>query len=98
IDDFQKKRQRMAKIYDDALKELPLELPEWPTNASDIHAWHLYPIRLKTDSAINRDDFIKKLSDLGIGCSVHFIPLHKQPVWRDTYNLNASDFPVSEEC
>ncbi|EOT2499802.1 DegT/DnrJ/EryC1/StrS family aminotransferase, partial [Shigella sonnei] len=33
IDDFQKKRQRMAKIYDDALKELPLELPEWPTNA-----------------------------------------------------------------
>jgi dTDP-4-amino-4,6-dideoxygalactose transaminase len=31
--------------------------------------------------------------DRGIGCSVHFIPLHLHPYWRDTYKLQPSDFP-----
>lgn len=33
------------------------------------------------------------MAEKGIGCSVHFIPLHIQPYWRDTYNLKPQDFP-----
>ena len=33
------------------------------------------------------------MADLGIGCSVHFIPLHMQPVWRDSYQLRPEQFP-----
>ena len=31
----------------------------------------------------------------GIGCSVHFIPLHMQPYWRDLYRLTPSMLPVA---
>ena len=44
---------------------------------------------------IDRDEFIKKMSELGVGCSVHFIPLHLQPYWRDKYGLKEDDFPVA---
>ncbi|MOA70516.1 TDP-4-oxo-6-deoxy-D-glucose transaminase [compost metagenome] len=27
---------------------------------------------------------------------MHFIPLHRQPVWRDAYGLKREDFPVAD--
>ncbi|MBD2813267.1 DegT/DnrJ/EryC1/StrS family aminotransferase [Xenorhabdus sp. Flor] len=97
IDLFQKKREKMAKFYDEELKNLPLILPAKPLNSDSQHAWHLYPIRLKDEVKISRDDFIIKMSEKNIGCSVHFIPLHKHPIWRDTYSLCDKDFPVAEK-
>jgi dTDP-4-amino-4,6-dideoxygalactose transaminase len=35
---------------------------------------------------------------LGIGCSVHYIPLHLHPYWRDRYALRAADFPHSQHA
>jgi dTDP-4-amino-4,6-dideoxygalactose transaminase len=95
IDRFHEKRILMARIYDEAFKFLPLTLP---ARSSDIteHALHLYPIRLNSDVDISRDDFIVKMSEHNIGCSVHFIPLHRQPVWRDTYGLTPEQFPNAE--
>ena len=52
-------------------------------------------LRLRDDAPIERDAFIQAMSDLGIGCSVHFIPLHLHPYWRDTYALQPDDFPES---
>ena len=60
-----------------------------------MHSWHLYVIRLRPEAGIERDAFIKRMSELGIGCSVHFIPLHLQPYWRDTYRLRPEDFPAA---
>lgn len=61
------------------------------------HAWHLYPIRLRLDGlAIDRSGFIQELRKRGIGASVHFIPLHRQPFYRDKYHYHAEDFPVAE--
>lgn len=97
IDAFQLRREKMARVYDEALKDLPLVLPQWPSNSNDIHAWHLYPVRLQSDAKINRDELIVKLAELGVGCSVHFIPLHRQPVWKEAYNLAEEDFSVSEQ-
>jgi len=59
----------------------------------DVHAWHLYVLRLGAAAPISRDRFIEVLAQNGIGCSVHFIPLHLHPYWRERYALEPDDFP-----
>ena len=58
-----------------------------------MHAWHLYVVRLNHDAPVSRDDFINEMAAAGIGTSVHFIPLHLHPYWRDTYSLRPEQFP-----
>ncbi|QIM62301.1 UDP-4-amino-4,6-dideoxy-N-acetyl-beta-L-altrosamine transaminase [Pasteurellaceae bacterium Orientalotternb1] len=96
IDGFYQKRLAMGKKYEIELASLPIILPP-NAEGNSTHAWHIYPIRLKENCGIGRDDFILKMSEKGIGCSVHFIPLHKQPIWRDSYNLKPEDFPIAEQ-
>lgn len=92
---FQQKRAHIAALYDRALAKLPLILP--PHAASgDIHAWHLYVTQLHEAAGVPRDTFIERLFEQGIGCSVHYIPLHLQPYWRDSYRLTPAMFPVSQ--
>jgi len=91
---FQRKRQQMANVYDEAFKDLPIILPPH-ARLGDTHAWHLYVVRLQDESKITRNQFIQQMAEKGIGCSVHFIPLHLQPYWRDTYALKESDFPCA---
>ena len=95
IDGFLKRRQYLAARYDNALAGLPLRLPASGDDASS-HAWHLYVVRLTAEASMGRDELIRKLSERGIGASVHFIPLHRQPVWRDSCHLSPALFPVAE--
>jgi dTDP-4-amino-4,6-dideoxygalactose transaminase len=93
-DRFQARRQQMAERYSAALQDLPVRLP--PVAApGDQHAWHLYVLRLLPHAGISRDDFIQAMADRGIGCSVHFIPLHLHPYWRDVYRLSPGDYPCA---
>jgi dTDP-4-amino-4,6-dideoxygalactose transaminase len=55
-------------------------------------------VRLTPQAALTRDELILQLSQRGIGTSVHFIPLHRQPVWRDACALSPARFPVAEGC
>ena len=89
---FQKKRELIAKNYDKAFSELPLILPPKPC-LGDTHSWHLYVIRLTPIVKIDRDLFIKEMFTKGIGCGVHFIPLHILSYWSDTYGYKPSDYP-----
>jgi dTDP-4-amino-4,6-dideoxygalactose transaminase len=91
---FQRRRAEMAVWYDEALKDLPVILPP-KAPSGDVHAWHLYVIRLKEGVKVSRDRFIELMAEKGIGCSVHFIPLHIHPYWRDRYNLKPEDFPCA---
>jgi lipopolysaccharide/colanic/teichoic acid biosynthesis glycosyltransferase len=95
IDRFQQRRQQMAQRYDEALAGLPLLLPPQPSPGSS-HAWHLYVVRLTAAAHIGRDELITQLSQHGIGTSVHFIPLHRQPYWRETCGLTQAQFPVAD--
>jgi dTDP-4-amino-4,6-dideoxygalactose transaminase len=95
IDGFLQRRQQLARGYADGLKGLPLRLPP-DAAAGSGHAWHLYVVRLTAAARIGRDDLILKLSERGIGTSVHFIPLHRQPYWRDTCGLTPEQFPVAD--
>lgn len=93
-DDFHHKRTRMAMRYLDELKGLPLRLPSDVTNKfTDTHSWHLFVVSLNENAPISRDEFIQKMVDVGIGTSVHFIPLHIQPYWKNEYKLESTNFP-----
>ncbi|QEL57628.1 DegT/DnrJ/EryC1/StrS family aminotransferase [Chromobacterium paludis] len=93
---FYDKREAMAQRFDRELADLPLILPARAKDEGSNHAWHLYPVRIQPEAGISRDDFIAKMAEKGIGCSVHFIPLHRQPVWRDGYQLTREQFPVAD--
>jgi perosamine synthetase len=86
-------RRHIAERYDEGLADLP-EI-QVPARAPDIqHAWHLYIIQLNLERLrINRQEFIKALKSQNIGTSVHFIPLHLHPFYRDTFGYRPADFP-----
>lgn len=94
---FQARREAIARQYDAQLAGLPLLTPPRP-QAGDQHAWHLYVVRLDDGAAVGRDAFIERLFAAGIGCSVHYIPLHRHPYWRERYALDAAQFPASERA
>jgi len=97
IDRFHARRSAMAARYNEALAGLPVRLPAWPGPGAT-HAWHLYVLRLLETAHIGRDELVLRLAEHGIGTSVHFIPLHRQPYWREHYGLCADDFPVAERA
>jgi dTDP-4-amino-4,6-dideoxygalactose transaminase len=89
-------RREIADRYTEAFKDS--EIIKTPHgNADRISAWHLYVIQLNLESlSIDRSRFIEELRIRGIGASVHFIPLHKHPFYRDAFGYNSVDFPVAE--
>ena len=92
---FLQRRQQLAARYLHALRDLPLVLPA-DAPAGDLHAWHLFVLRLSDAATITRDEVIQRLSDAGISTSVHYVPLHRQPYWRDRYQLRPEQFPVAD--
>lgn len=94
LDRFLRRREELARRYDQGLRDLCLRLPEHAP-PDELHAWHLYVVRLNDDAPVSRDDFINEMAAAGIGTSVHFIPLHVQPYWRDSYSLHPERFPIA---
>lgn len=94
---FQQRRERLAALYDAGLASLPVTTPPRP-KAGNSHAWHLYVLQLGDAATIGRDALIERLFAARIGCSVHYIPLHLQPYWRDRYALRPEQFPHSERA
>ncbi|HEB75225.1 MAG TPA: DegT/DnrJ/EryC1/StrS family aminotransferase [Nitrospirae bacterium] len=102
-----RRRTRIAELYNEAFKELEeLETPAAPPSIPGSapsglevkHSWHLYVIRLNLERlTIDRGRFIEELKERGVGTSVHFIPLHIHPYYRDTYGYKPEDFPVAYE-
>lgn len=93
-DEMLAKRQAIAARYDEAFADLPVILPPHATGSST-HAWYLYVIRLRDDAPLCRDKFIEEMSHLGIGTSVHFIPLHTHPYWKEVCGHEPDDFPAA---
>lgn len=95
VDAFQQVRRKIAETYTNAFADLEEITP--PMEKKDVvSAWHLYPIRLNLDMlTIDRSQFIEELKKRNIGSSVHFIPLHTQPYYRDKYGYTPEDYPVA---
>lgn len=94
-DRFQARRQAIAQAYSKAFADLPVQLPS-PAPAGELHSWHLYVLQLDLERlAIDRDRFIELMAEQRVGTSVHFIPLHLHPYWRDRYGFVPESFPVA---
>jgi dTDP-4-amino-4,6-dideoxygalactose transaminase len=105
-DIFWKRRIEIATKYNEYFKDLiEIETPlmgnngqqdKWRSSKDVKHSWHLYVIKLNLQSlTIDRNGFIEELKKRGIGTSVHFIPLHIHPYYRDLYGYKPEDFPVA---
>lgn len=95
VDRMWQRRQEIARRFNQAFAansalQIPLDLAE------SSHAWHLYILRLNLEQlSIDRTQFIQALKRRNIGCSVHFIPLHLHPYYRETYGYRPEDLPVA---
>jgi dTDP-4-amino-4,6-dideoxygalactose transaminase len=91
--EFHARRLEIARKYDEGFAGLRGVVTPVVRDPQS-HGWHLYVIQVNPDQlTIGRDAFIQALSERNIGVSVHFIPLHLQPYYRDTYGLKPEDFP-----
>lgn len=94
-DAFWRCRQQYAALYTEALTGVPgITIP--PRVEDGQHAWHLYVIQLQLEQLrIDRNAFIEHLKQQNIGTSVHFIPLHLHPYYRDNFGYRLGDFPCA---
>ena len=98
-DEFWAERCRIAEIYNSHFSQMDeLEAPPAVDRSCD-HAWHLYILRIRPETLdIDRNQFIEELKAVGIGTSVHFIPLHLHPYYQREYGYKKGDFPNAEDA
>ena len=96
--EFQLRRRAVVARYQAAFGvydafQLPVERPHVE------HAWHLYVPRLRPEATdVTRDDLLAGLAARNIGASVHFIPIHLHPYYRDKYGYAPEDFPIAYDA
>ncbi len=94
-EEFWKARRRVASLYREHLSgeegvELPVEREDRQSS------WHLFSMRLNLDRlTADRAEFIDEMKAAGITCSVHWMPLHLHPYYKQTYSFEPSDYPVA---
>ncbi|MBC7932247.1 MAG: DegT/DnrJ/EryC1/StrS family aminotransferase [Rubrivivax sp.] len=88
-------REAIALRYIREFREVEeLELPH--TDVDRIHSWHLFPIRLKLENLqVSRNQFIEGLKAAGVGCSVHWRPLHLHPYYEESFGWRREDLPAA---
>lgn len=89
------RRQEIAQHYNKVFSTMPhLQVPHDRNDYQ--HAWHLYMLRLNLDQwRIDRAQFNEEMKQRNIGTSVHFIPLHIHPYYRETYGYQPEDYPTA---
>ena len=92
---MRKEREAIAREFSLAFADV--EELETPADDPDrVHSWHLYPIRLRLDRlTIDRNAFMEGLKEAGVGCSVHWRPLHLHPYYQATFGWRPEDLPVA---
>jgi perosamine synthetase len=88
-------REAIAEYYLGALADVKEIL--LPCNDENrLHSWHLFPIRLKLSGlTIDRNEFIEELKRNGVGCSVHWRPLHMHPLYKERLGWTEHHLPAA---
>jgi dTDP-4-amino-4,6-dideoxygalactose transaminase len=96
VESFRDKRQRIAEIYYEELKDIPgLALPKLHCAMED-HSWYIFMVLIdpeKTTNSMDRNQFITEMTKQQIGTSVHYKPLHLMTYYKKRYDLKPDDFP-----
>lgn len=97
IDEILAKRERVARLYNERLKEIEeLIIPQLENNKKI--SWFVYVVRLSDKYSLeDRDLILNKLREKGIGCSNYFTPIHLQPFYRKMFGYKKGDFPITEK-
>jgi dTDP-4-amino-4,6-dideoxygalactose transaminase len=96
LDGFIARRRELAARYHQAFADLPellfpRDCPQRP------HTYHVFSARIVPGTLrAGRDEFIQRLRERNIGTSVHFIPLHRHPLYRDRLGYTPDRFPGAE--
>jgi dTDP-4-amino-4,6-dideoxygalactose transaminase len=93
--EFQFRREAIAERYLECLADLPLDRPVRAPKRG-LHAWHLFPIRIRPEARIGRDQLIALLAERGIGSSVHYRPLHQMTYWQRQHCGRPGSFPAAD--
>lgn len=94
-EEMRQRREEIALEYMQRLEDVEeVELPQ--VRPDRIHAWHLFPIRLRAELLnIDRDLFIRELAESGVACSVHWRPLHLHPYYEQQFQWRPADLPAA---
>lgn len=88
IPNFIKRRKKIAQIYNEELKNCPhITTPV----AKKDHIYTQYIIKIDR----NRDDFARKLKEVGVNVSLHYIPLYLLSYYKQKYGHKVNDFPIA---
>lgn len=88
-------RKAIAQQYNKAFADCDfLQLPP----DGDGNAWHLYILRVVPEKLrLTRNEFTQKLQEAGLGISMHFIPHFRLSYLRQTFGLDAADYPNAQK-
>jgi len=83
---FVAERSRLAALYDAALVPLAGAVVPIARNATCRSAWHLYAVLIDfAGLGLSRAALMRRLREGGVGTQVHYIPVHRQPYYRERY-------------
>jgi perosamine synthetase len=95
VDMMWQSRQSIAARYTQALKDNKYIRLHGIKNDRE-SSWHLFPIRLNLETlTINRAQLIDEMRKNNIGVGVHFMPVHQHIYYKETFNLDDKNYPVS---
>jgi perosamine synthetase len=92
------RRALIAARYDQAFGGEPsLELLRPASDRTSAH--HLYVVKLEPQLLeLDRAAFVEALGARGLGVSVHFIPLHEHPFYRQAFGYRPESLPVAHDA
>lgn len=96
LERMQVRRRTVVDTYNLEFSDLPVQLPTERSEAES--ALHLYPMRLLDGARVGRNEFVERMNAINIGTSVHFIPIHFHPYYREKYGWREGQFPVAEDA
>ncbi len=96
LDGWIDRREHLARLYDELLAELPLELPP-PVPQAAHHARHVYSVSIGHDAPRSPDELVSHLREQGVGSTVHFRGVHLQTYYRERYDIRPEDLPVASD-
>lgn len=95
-EELRRQREEIARRYSEAFAAIEEIDPPPDGGSGRVHAWHLYPIRLRLEKlTIARNEFLDRLQSEGIKCSVHWRPLHLHPYYAERFGWRPDQFPVA---
>ena len=96
MDAFQARRLALKQRLDAGLRDLP-ELAMPAERPGITHAYHLYPIVVRTESlSADRDTIMNAIQAENVGIGVHFRAVHLHPFYVDTFGFRRGMFPHAE--